>query len=856
MKRKLSLVLLVMVMLLGVTALISCEFGTQDNPSQGQEDTLTVTLNKEALTLEVGQSSTLIATVSIDGLAVDWSTSNADVATVKDGKVTAVAAGVATITAKSGTASDTCEVTVTEPVVTEDPTITEEEGYDGEINFSNTLAAEDVDLSLGLTATDSEGNPLVIEITDDGGFDIKTLGSYTISYKTTDANGRFATFTRTAKVTYFGLDKETIDSKAVSSLSSWTYVAESDDAKTAMEWGQRIVPGHSTNWNRFEGPTGMPYIVMHGSDTNGREVGGAEVDDEDPNTMLFNKVAITAENSMLRVFLSNNPYPDYNNLLSKVRLTVLDLTTYEPTVIGGYREIKAPLNATGDGLNYDQMRNLTYEDFDLSAFVGKTVMLCLEQDAPEDVYQWDYYLDIGYLDFQIQPLIAETRDTLVVYSMSFVKPEEQLDLSQITLDTATSWGTDNADAGLWGLRGDEASKAKWQVVFLNGGVGQLNNVTGTGASLQLIAREPEGVNDGAIRIPDAALVNRVNVGNNKYFEIYIGTDTDNVNVNYRLSFYTQSGEKVSLNPLFVVNGYNPIGNNWATIQKSQWTHGVKLIYDVTQFANQEVVVAIEVDENFEAGVGNCTLWINKLRFVENMTFAPADYTAYNELKAAVEEANYQEATYTEMSWNIFVEALTKFNAISKELVNEQQSDIDAVVTNLRDAVNLLTVKPEPVTPPADPTDGTLSEDVLDFDNVAWKSDEVDASGVWGTNSENGEYWGLRGDTAAKATWSWYIGEGNGMANGISSLKMSIQSIAYEQGNDVDGVWAADALFANKVWVRGEYFMLNVGCDDNNGTVNMRLRVVLSDGTIVLLEPVSYKNEQVTKAEKGWYTFHY
>lgn len=508
MKRKLSLVLLVMVMLLSVTALISCDNGTQDEPSQGQEDTLTVTINKEALTLEVGQSSTLIATVSIDGLAVDWSTSNADVATVKDGKVTAVAAGVATITAKSGTASDTCEVTVTEPVVTEDPTITEEEGYDGEINFSNTLAAEDVDLTLGLTATDSEGKALEIEITDDGGFDIKKLGSYTISYKATDANGKFATFTRTAKVTYFGLDKETIDSKAVSSLSSWTYVAESDDAKTAMEWGQRIVPGHSTNWNRFEGPTGMPYIVMHGSDTNGREVGGAEVDDEDPNTMLFNKVAITAENSMLRVFLSNNPYPDYNNLLSKVRLTVLDLTTYEPTVIGGYREIKAPLNAAGDGLNYDQMRNLTYEDFDLSAFVGKTVMLCLEQDAPEDVYQWDYYLDIGYLDFQIQPLIAETRDTLVVYSMSFVKPEEQLDLSQITLDTATSWGTDNADAGLWGLRGDEAAKAKWQVVFLNGGVGQLNGVTGTGSSLQLIAREPEGVNDGAIRIPDAALVNR------------------------------------------------------------------------------------------------------------------------------------------------------------------------------------------------------------------------------------------------------------------------------------------------------------------------------------------------------------
>lgn len=77
-------------------------------------------------------------------------------------------------------------------------------------------------------------------------------------------------------------------------------------------------------------------------------------------------------------------------------------------------------------------------------------------------------MNIGYLDFQIQPLIAETRDTLVVYSMSFVKPEEQLDLSQITLDIATSWGTDNADAGLWGLRGAEDLEAKTKWSYFSG----------------------------------------------------------------------------------------------------------------------------------------------------------------------------------------------------------------------------------------------------------------------------------------------------------------------------------------------------------------------------------------------------
>ncbi|MGI6782018.1 MAG: immunoglobulin-like domain-containing protein [Acholeplasmataceae bacterium] len=852
MKRKLSLMLICMLLLIGLTVLFSC-----NKPEEEEEEPeLTITLSANSLSLVVGESSTLTATISIEGLVVEWTTSNSAVATVVGGKVDAVSAGTATITAKSGTVSATCLVTVVDPEPEIDPTIVEEEEYGGEISFSNALSLDEIDLTEGLTATDSEGTEIDIIVSNDGGFDITKLGTYTITYKATDANGRFATFTRIAKVTYFGLDKETINSKEVSKLTSWTYVAEFDEDKTAMEWGQKIVPGHSTNWNKFEGPIGMPYIVMHGSDTNGREQGSSEVDDEYPNTILYNKVTIDDENTVFRVFLSNNPYPDYNNLLSKVRLTVLNLTTYKSTVIGGYREIKAPLNDTKDGLNYEYMRNLTYEDFDLSAFAGQTVMLCIEQDAPAEVYQWDYYKDIGYLDFQIQPLIAETRDTLVVYSMSFVKAEEKIDLSTIPLDTATSWGTDSEDAGSWGLRGDEAAKAKWRAVFLNGGIGSLNNVDGTGASLQLIAREPEGINDGVIRIPDAALVNKANVGTNKFFEIYIGTDTDNVNVNYRLSFYLSDGTKVTLSPLFVVDGYTPLGNDWATIQKCQWTHGVKLLYDVEEFANQEVVIAIEIDENFEAGVGNCTLWVNKIRFVDDITFAPADYTEYNTLKAEVEATNYEEKKYTEMSWSIFSEALVRFNAIPKDLVNEQQSDINAAITNLQDAINLLTIKPDPVTPPNDPTSGTLSENILNFDDDAWKADDVDPSGVWGTDAENPNYWGLRGDTAAKSAWKWYIGDGNGMLNGVSSLKMTMQSIAYEQGNDTEAGWAADALFANKVWVRGEYFVLHVGCDDNNGTVNVRLRVVKSDGTIVILNPISYNAEQVTTAQDGWLTIHY
>ncbi|MCR5419066.1 MAG: leucine-rich repeat protein [Lachnospiraceae bacterium] len=75
-----------------------------------------ISLNKSVLNLAKGASDTLTATVSpMDATdkSVTWKTSNAAVATVSAGKVTAVGAGKATITATAGGKSATCEVTVT-----------------------------------------------------------------------------------------------------------------------------------------------------------------------------------------------------------------------------------------------------------------------------------------------------------------------------------------------------------------------------------------------------------------------------------------------------------------------------------------------------------------------------------------------------------------------------------------------------------------------------------------------------------------------------------------------------------------------------------------------------------------------
>ena len=73
-----------------------------------------ISLNQSSLALQVNETKTLSASVSPAGTAVAWSSSNPGVATVSSGKVTAVKAGSATITATAGGKTASCAVTVTD----------------------------------------------------------------------------------------------------------------------------------------------------------------------------------------------------------------------------------------------------------------------------------------------------------------------------------------------------------------------------------------------------------------------------------------------------------------------------------------------------------------------------------------------------------------------------------------------------------------------------------------------------------------------------------------------------------------------------------------------------------------------
>ena len=79
-----------------------------------------ISLNKDSIELVEGDSETLTATVSPNDATdktVSWSSSNTGVATVKDGTITAVKEGEATITAKAGEKTASCKVVVAKKVI-------------------------------------------------------------------------------------------------------------------------------------------------------------------------------------------------------------------------------------------------------------------------------------------------------------------------------------------------------------------------------------------------------------------------------------------------------------------------------------------------------------------------------------------------------------------------------------------------------------------------------------------------------------------------------------------------------------------------------------------------------------------
>ena len=146
-----------------------------------------VSLNKSTLALEKGNSETLTATVlpadTTEDKTITWESSDETVATVtSDGTVTAVGGGSATITARCGTKSATCAVTVTVPISSvslNKNTLSLERGESAIL----TATVLPTDTTENKTVTWESSDETVATVTSDGTVTAVGVGSATITAK-------------------------------------------------------------------------------------------------------------------------------------------------------------------------------------------------------------------------------------------------------------------------------------------------------------------------------------------------------------------------------------------------------------------------------------------------------------------------------------------------------------------------------------------------------------------------------------------------------------------------------------------------------------------------------------------------
>ena len=156
------------------------------------------------MSLEEGDTALLTATVlpeDADDRTVSWSSSNPSVATVEGGLVTALAEGMATITATAGDQSATCMVNVSKaPVILLGITfnVTQLQMEQGQ-QYSLTVLPVPSDAALEGTLEWSSSDSSIVTVSSDGRLLAVNAGKATVT-------ATFGSFTATCAVSVKGKD--------------------------------------------------------------------------------------------------------------------------------------------------------------------------------------------------------------------------------------------------------------------------------------------------------------------------------------------------------------------------------------------------------------------------------------------------------------------------------------------------------------------------------------------------------------------------------------------------------------------------------------------------------------------------
>ncbi len=198
-----------------------------------------VSLDRQSLTLEKGKSQKLIATVSpsdASNKTVTWSSNDTNVASVDgQGNVTAKTKGTAVISAKIGSYTAKCNVTVTQPIegVTLDKTTLDLERGD-KVKLTATVIPENADGDKTVTWTSNNQN--VATVDSQGNVTAVGKGNAVI---TATAGGKSATCNVTVGVALqsISLNKKELNlNKGISETLTVAYTPVDTDADKTVVW--------------------------------------------------------------------------------------------------------------------------------------------------------------------------------------------------------------------------------------------------------------------------------------------------------------------------------------------------------------------------------------------------------------------------------------------------------------------------------------------------------------------------------------------------------------------------------------------------------------------------------------------
>lgn len=187
-----------------------------------------ISLNKTSLSMQVGDTEILTATIKPDDATdktVVWTSSEDAIASVSNGKITALKSGKVTITAKSGTCSAECEVTVsvnTESITLDKTTLSLSVGETAQLTA--TVKPDDAtDKTVAWSSSDES-----VAKVDNGKVTALKSGKATV---TAECGGRTAecAITVTVPVSSITLDKTTL-SLAVGETATLAATVKPDDA--------------------------------------------------------------------------------------------------------------------------------------------------------------------------------------------------------------------------------------------------------------------------------------------------------------------------------------------------------------------------------------------------------------------------------------------------------------------------------------------------------------------------------------------------------------------------------------------------------------------------------------------------